>query len=161
MGPGSVPRVSAEVWMGSRGVTVMNGARVRRLITQSPGFSSVLLLAITSTALLACGVRSPARVSPDAAGRPADVSFAVNARKFDFDPGEIRVKQGQVVELRLTATDRKHGFALEPFGIRTELLEAVPVTVRFVADRRGAFTFRCNVFCGLGHLGMSGKLIVE
>lgn len=125
--------------------------------------SSVLLLSGIASCLplVGCGVRRPMRVSPDAADRVADVTLVVDARKFEFDPPEIRVKQGQVVELRLIATDRKHGFDLEPFGIRTELLEGAPVTVRFVANQRGEFGFRCNVFCGLGHLGMKGMLIVE
>lgn len=131
--------------------------------TEPRGVSSVLLISGIASCLLlvACGVRSPIRVSPDAADRPADVSLAVNVRKFEFDPPEIRVKQGQVVELRLIAADRTHGFDLGPFGIRTELPEGVPVTVRFVANRRGEFGFRCNVFCGLGHLGMNGRLVVE
>jgi len=109
----------------------------------------------------ACRVRNPIRVSPAAADRAADVTVAIHARSFEFDPSEIRVKQGQVVELQLVAAGRKHGFGLTAFGIRTEPPEGSPVTVRFVADRRGEFGFRCNVFCGLGHLGMRGRLIVE
>jgi heme/copper-type cytochrome/quinol oxidase subunit 2 len=111
--------------------------------------------------MLGCSVRNPRLLSANAANRPADVTLAMSARKFVFDPSEIRVKQGQVVELRIVAADRKHGFELRPFGIRAELPEGQPVTVRFLADRSGEFEFTCIVFCGLGHHGMNGKLIVQ
>ena len=120
-----------------------------------------VLLAASGFLLAACAVRNPTLVSPDARGKRPDVTVAMEARKFQFDPPEVRVKEGQVVELQLVATDRKHGFELESFGIRTELPEGHPVTVFFVANRRGEFVFRCTIFCGLGHLGMNGRLIVE
>ena len=120
-----------------------------------------VLLAATAFLLAACAVRNPTLVSPDARGRTPDVTVAMEARQFRFDPPEVRVKEGQVVALQLVATDRKHGFALESFGIRTELPEGRPVTVVFVANQRWEFGFGCNIFCGLGHLGMNGRLIVE
>ena len=110
---------------------------------------------------IGCSVKNPRLVSGAAANRPPDVTLDMSARKFDFDPPEVRVKQGQLVELHIVATDRKHGFELKQFGIQTELLEGQPVTVRFVANERGRFGFRCDVLCGLGHLGMKGALIVE
>jgi cytochrome c oxidase subunit II len=108
-----------------------------------------------------CSVKNPRLLSGTTADRPADVTLDMTARKFDFEPSEVHVKQGQVVELRINATDRKHGFELKQFGIRTELPEGQPVTVRFLANERGEFGFRCDVFCGLGHLGMKGRLIVD
>jgi cytochrome c oxidase subunit II len=113
------------------------------------------------TLMIGCSVKNPRLVSGATANRRPDVTLEMSARKFDFEPPEVRVKQGQLVELRIVATDRKHGFELKQFGIRTELLEGQPVTVRFVANERGQFGFRCDVLCGLGHLGMKGKLIVE
>ena len=111
--------------------------------------------------MLGCSVKNPRLLSASAANRPPDVTLAMSARKFVFEPSEIRVKQGQVVELRISAADRTHGFELKPFGIRAELPEGQPVAVRFLADRPGEFEFTCAVFCGLGHHGMKGKLIVE
>ena len=119
------------------------------------------VLATSSFLMLGCGVKNPRLISATTADRPPDVTLTMNARKFEFDPAEIRVKQGQVVELHLVTTDRKHGFELKPFGIRAELPVGQPVTVRFLANQRGEFEFRCIVFCGMGHLGMKGKLVVE
>ena len=33
--------------------------------------------------------------------------------------------------------------------------------IEFVAERPGTYRFKCSVFCGFGHRGMRGKLIVE
>ncbi len=112
-------------------------------------------------AIAACSVKHPVLQAPGAADRPPDVTLSLMAHNFDFEPSELHVKQGQTVELHLLATDRTHGFELKPFGVRAELPKDQPVTVRFVANQRGTFTFRCIVFCGLGHLGMNGKFIVE
>jgi len=120
-----------------------------------------LVLLAGCSVMLGCSVKNPKLLSANAADRPPDVTLAMSARKFVFEPSEIRVKQGQVVELRISATDRSHGFELKPFGIRSELPEGKPVAVRFLADQRGEFEFSCIVFCGLGHHGMKGKLIVE
>jgi cytochrome c oxidase subunit 2 len=35
------------------------------------------------------------------------------------------------------------------------------VTVEFVADKAGTFTFSCSVYCGKGHRGMKGELVVS
>jgi len=121
----------------------------------------VAMLAASSTLLFGCSVKNPRLVSGTTAERPPDVTLEMRARKYDFEPAEVRVKMGQVVELHLTAADRKHGFELKPFGIQTELPEGQPVTVRFLANQRGEFGFKCDILCGVGHLGMNGKLIVE
>ncbi|MGB6199390.1 MAG: hypothetical protein WBF35_07575, partial [Candidatus Acidiferrales bacterium] len=41
--------------------------------------------------------------------------IAVSAKKFDFTPSEIQVKQGAHVRLNVTPTDREHGFELEVY----------------------------------------------
>lgn len=67
----------------------------------------------------ACAVRNPRLVAANVPkDRPPDITVLVVAKKFEFDPSELRVRRGQLVELHLTATDRTHGFELQPFGIR-------------------------------------------
>jgi heme/copper-type cytochrome/quinol oxidase subunit 2 len=34
-------------------------------------------------------------------------------------------------------------------------------TTEFTANESGTFAFQCSHFCGLGHKGMKGELIVE
>jgi len=110
----------------------------------------------------ACSVRNPRQVAVNVPpNRTPDITVEVTAQKYKFVPESIRVRKGQFVELRLTSTDTKHGFELKAYGIRVELLKGQSIAVRFLADQIGEFSFQCAVFCGLGHFGMDGKLIVE
>lgn len=85
----------------------------------------------------------------------------VTAKKYEFNPNVIKVKQGDHVRLVITATDRDHGFKLEAFNIDQELRKGEPATVEFTADKAGTFPFQCSKFCGLGHKRMKGQLVVE
>jgi len=102
----------------------------------------------------------------------------MTAKKYDYSPDEIRVKKGSRVQLKIRATDRTHGFKIRlypegtpekgEYGLRMvdnqnnfKLEENQQRTIEFVAERPGTYIFRCSVFCGMGHRGMSGKIIVE
>jgi cytochrome c oxidase subunit 2 len=71
------------------------------------------------------------------------------------------VKQGERIRLRITATDRKHGFEIRALGIKAELEKGKETAVEFDATQVGEYEMHCSVFCGFGHKGMKGKLIVE
>ena len=105
-------------------------------------------------------------------------TIEVTAKKYDFTPAPIHVKQGATVRLKITATDRTHGFEIDPYPdgakdkgnpglVFTSKQECVklekdtPETVEFVAHTPGTYTFKCCVHCGLGHGHMKGQLIVE
>ncbi len=83
------------------------------------------------------------------------------AKRWEFIPKEIRVKQGDEVKLNIEVESGSHGFAIPEFGVNAKLNEGSEATVTFVADKKGEFKFFCNVPCGDGHAGMNGVLIVE
>lgn len=85
----------------------------------------------------------------------------MTAEKYDFTPETINVNLGDKVVLEITATDTEHGFGLSAFDIDQKLPQGQTVTIEFVADKKGEFTFKCTSFCGWGHFGMDGKLIVS
>ena len=102
----------------------------------------------------------------------------MTAKKHDYTPGEIRVKKGTRVQLKVRATDRTHGIrfvlvpegtpANDPPGLRFseaqdnwKLEKNQERVIEFVAERAGTYPFKCSVFCGFGHVGMKGKLVVE
>jgi cytochrome c oxidase subunit 2 len=87
--------------------------------------------------------------------------IAVTAKKYEFSPNPIRVAKGEHVRLVITAVDHDHGFKLDAFGITQSIKKGASATIEFTADKAGTFPFRCSVFCGLGHAGMKGALIVE
>ncbi|MFA5393360.1 MAG: cupredoxin domain-containing protein [Candidatus Ratteibacteria bacterium] len=87
--------------------------------------------------------------------------FTVIAKKYEFNPAEIRVKQGDTVRIILAPKDATHGFMIKEYNINISAKKGETKQVEFLADKTGTFVFRCSVFCGMGHFKMQGKLIVE
>ena len=95
-------------------------------------------------------------------GASKDVKeIRMTAKKYEYDPSTITVKQGEHVQLMITALDHDHGFKIDVFHIDQLLKKGEPTTIEFTADVAGTFPFQCSHFCGLGHKGMKGELIVE
>ncbi|MBH41541.1 MAG: hypothetical protein CL685_02405 [Candidatus Magasanikbacteria bacterium] len=92
---------------------------------------------------------------------PEKKSFSITAKKWEFSPGIITVNKGDEVTLSITSVDVTHGFGLSAFNIKETLEPNKTTTVTFVADKSGSFPFFCSVFCGSGHGGMKGTLIVN
>lgn len=88
-------------------------------------------------------------------------TFAITARNWVFEPSTITVKKGDLVRLQIKSVDVDHGFALTAFNINRQLKPGKTETIEFTADKAGSFSFFCSVFCGSGHGGMRGTLIVE
>lgn len=87
--------------------------------------------------------------------------FNISATSFKYTPNVIRVKLGDKVRFNLTAVDKVHGFSLPDFGVSAALAVNQVKSVEFTANKKGTFTFFCNIPCGPGHLDMKGTLIVE
>ena len=84
----------------------------------------------------------------------------ISAESYTFTPGTINEKQGDRVILKVTATDKDHGFGIKAYNINEVLPKGKTVVIEFVASKKGEFTIKCTKFCGLGHFGMKAKLIV-
>jgi cytochrome c oxidase subunit 2 len=132
--------------------------------------ASVLALPIGMAVSASEPVQSPQVQSPQV--------IEVTAKKYEFNPSPIRVKQGSRVQLKITATDRDHGikFELYPDGAKParapgllmasqqdcfKLEKGTAQTVEFTAQTPDTYSFRCCISCGMGHGRMRGKLIVE
>ena len=86
--------------------------------------------------------------------------FTIVSKKYAFVPAEIKVKQNDIVKITLTSEDVAHGLAIKEYGINVSVKKGETKKIEFLADKKGTFVFRCSVFCGPGHSGMTGKLIV-
>jgi len=95
------------------------------------------------------------------AAQAAADDIKVTAKKYAFNPSVIKVKQGDHVRLVITALDHDHGFKLEAFQIDQLLKKGEATPIEFTAGKAGTFPFACSHFCGLGHKGMKGELVVE
>jgi cytochrome c oxidase subunit 2 len=85
----------------------------------------------------------------------------VTVKRFEYSTHEIRLKKGVPVVLEITSLDVPHGFNLPDLGVRADVVPGKPARVRLVPDKVGAFTFRCDVFCGSGHEDLDGTVVVS
>jgi len=85
----------------------------------------------------------------------------VIAKKWEFVPGEIHVRKDEHVVLEVTSTDVDHGIAIPDFNINRTLGPGTTERIDFTPDKVGSFSMVCSVFCGGGHRGMRGTLVVE
>ncbi len=92
---------------------------------------------------------------------PTLQTIKMTAKKFAFEPSTVTVNKGDKVRLEITSADTVHGFSLSAFNVSADLEPGKTSVVEFVADKAGTFTFSCSVFCGAGHGGMTGTLIVK
>jgi cytochrome c oxidase subunit II len=115
---------------------------------------------LITVALLASAVLSGLVVYTRANAIPAERVIQITAKKFEFSPGSITLKKGEPVVFEISSGDRKHGFSLRAFGIRSDVLPGKVSRIRFTPDKTGKFTFSCDVFCGEGHEEMTGTVVV-
>lgn len=93
----------------------------------------------------------------------ADRVIAIVAERFTFVPSQIKLRQGEVVELRIRSLDTNHGFSLRDAGVNVIVPKRGKGDARilFRAQKKGVFPFECSKACGAGHTMMSGRIVVE
>lgn len=101
----------------------------------------------------------PAVITTPAAPAPAAVpsvrTITLSAQRFQFGPAAIRMKANEKLIIKINNIDFTHGVTIPTLGIyETDemVLEGV---------NPGTYEFRCANYCGEGHGGMKGTLIVE
>jgi cytochrome c oxidase subunit 2 len=102
----------------------------------------------------------------------------VTARKYEYSPAPIHVKNGTKIQLKITATDHDHGFSIAtvPDGADSnaaaglvftspqecwQLKKGETTTIEFLPQIPGTYSFKCCHTCGLGHRGMKSQLVIE
>ena len=93
------------------------------------------------------------------------VEIAMTAIRSHYEPELVEVKKGNRVLLHITNLERTydatHGFALPGYNITSSIEAGETVTLDFVADKDGVFTFYCTEFCSALHLEMAGYFLVK
>lgn len=85
----------------------------------------------------------------------------ITAKRFEFTPKEITLKQGETVTLRLATEDVTHGFFMKTLGIDSVIEPGHPTEITITPQTTGSFTTICDHFCGEGHGNMHMKIVVE
>jgi cytochrome c oxidase subunit 2 len=138
--------------------------------------AAIRWMPILATLVLGAGMMG---ISSRYAGAAQDNAqeIQVSAKKFEFTPSEIQVRQGEHVRLEVTPTDREHGFELEVYpegsdkkgdpGLKVsgdkpsyKIPEGQTQAIEFTAVQAGTYDFKCIVYCGSGHHGMKGTIVV-
>lgn len=89
-------------------------------------------------------------------------TIELTASRFRFEPDTVEVIEGESVSLVLHSADGKHGIEIKEYGLKLKIPKGgAKVRLDFVADKPGEFDFACSEYCGSGHRGMRGKLVVK
>ena len=88
-------------------------------------------------------------------------TIVVMAANYVYTPSEIRVKQGERVEIKLEIQEGMHDFVIDELDVKTQVLTAGQTeTVTLDTSQSGEYEFYCSVG-NHRQMGMVGKLIVE
>lgn len=98
--------------------------------------------------------------APASLAAPTDRRIRLEASSFEYAPAAIAVNPGDRVTLEITSADVVHGLYLDGYDLNVIAEPGQTARLTFVADRAGAFRFRCSVTCGALHPFMIGKLTV-
>jgi cytochrome c oxidase subunit 2 len=128
-------------------------------------------------AVLAAGAAAIYWAQREPGALSGNVEITMTAKNFQFEPREIRLVAGAHVRLRVRSLDDAHGIAFKvvpigqpegsPAGLLFsthkpdwELQPGVEQVIDFTAEKPGRYSFACSVFCGMGHNGMVGRIVV-
>lgn len=86
----------------------------------------------------------------------------ISAERFSFTPSEVRVRTGVPLEITLSSEDTDHGFQIPgtEINVRIPKRNRGTITVTFVGEKPGRYTFQCSHVCGAGHSFMRGSIVV-
>ena len=113
----------------------------------------IALAALTPNATLVRGQEvASAAVQPQV--------IEITAKKYEFSPSQVTLKKGQPVILRLTSTDRIHGFMSRALKVDTDIFPGKSTDIAVTPATAGTFMVICDHYCGTGHGNMKMKVAV-
>jgi heme/copper-type cytochrome/quinol oxidase subunit 2 len=136
----------------------------------------VLVLGLTAF-LVAAGMCLLQPHSIAAQEQPAQI-VELKAKKYEYLGSPVHVKAGAKVQLKITALDHDHGFKVTtiPNGAGSsgkpglvfdspqdcwQIKKGETITIEFLAQTPGTYSFKCCHVCGMGHRGMKSEIIVD
>jgi cytochrome c oxidase subunit II len=119
--------------------------------------SFVFAIVLPALLLLLPYLTAPRKVRADAMPRVLEIT----AKRFEFSPGQITLKKGETVKLRLISQDVHHGFFLRPLKLDEEIAPGETTEVTVTPQTAGTFTLICDHFCGENHGNMKMTVVVE
>jgi cytochrome c oxidase subunit 2 len=93
---------------------------------------------------------------------PPGVDAYLMAGRYTWYP-DLVLKAGHEYRIWMSSVDALHGFSLVGHGqnINLEVAPNHAYGATFVPEKPGTYLIVCNEYCGLGHHGMRGHIVVE
>lgn len=82
------------------------------------------------------------------------------SQMYAFLPAEIEVPSNVPVTFRVTSVDVIHGFQIVGTNANATVVPGYVSQFTITFPHDGEYLIVCNEFCGIGHHGMYGKVIV-
>lgn len=172
----AIVAISFGYWLGgggttssseqSSGVGASTGLPGTPASSTSPGIPAVAAVPPNTSVPDEGATDAPPDVAvpvTQSAGNPAGTvsyrSFNISIDDGAYDPSTVIVKQGDTVNLELTAVDANYEFTQPNYGFNDSIMKGETQTIQFQALRSGDFTFYCES-CGGPSKGPVGHLIV-
>lgn len=92
---------------------------------------------------------------------PGNYEAHILTQVFFYTPNEITVPAGSTITFYVTSVDVQHGFKLQNTNVNMQIIPGQVSKLTTTFDDPGIYEFVCNEYCGLGHAGMFGRIIVE
>jgi len=92
---------------------------------------------------------------------PGEYDVYMIARQFRYEPNAITVPAGSTVTFYVTSVDVQHGLKIQDTNVNLQIVPGQVSRLTATFDEPGVYPFICHEFCGLGHAGMFGTLVVE
>jgi len=86
--------------------------------------------------------------------------YSIIARSYEYLPAVIVLKKDVPARLYLTSVDRAHDIKIEGLGIREKVKPGEVSAVNFTPKEVRTYEYHCDIYCGPGHRGMKGKIVV-
>ncbi|HEY9064248.1 MAG TPA: cupredoxin domain-containing protein [Burkholderiaceae bacterium] len=88
-------------------------------------------------------------------------TIEMTARRFAYEPNEIKLKAGERVVIAIRSIDFVHGMNIPDLGKRLDLAPGQVTRLELQPRAPGVIEFLCDNFCGDGHEGMHGRFVVS
>lgn len=85
--------------------------------------------------------------------------ITIHARRYDFSPASITLKQGQQVKLVFVSDDVTHSLTVASLGLEVHIKKNRSSEVLLMPSKVGSFQGECSIYCGAGHDKM--KLVIH
>lgn len=102
------------------------------------GFAAVLALGMIATA-----VGSSPPTGREQGERSRHV--AVSATMCGYDPTHVEANRGDLITVLFHANDVAHSFVIDDYRIAKRAQAGQTVTLEFLAERAGQFSYYCNI----------------